>query len=262
MLNTLFNAVKEVLTGPNYLEWADNMEAYLQLNSQWSPMTKTKPSTSSDADKAKSWDDTNTHAMGSIKLCLTPSICTAVAAKTMVKQIWDYLKEMYGKPSIPTIYQDFRAAINLTIPTEANPITVLDQLESHFQQLITNKFDVPQHIQGMMLMSKLPLTMDTTIQVYMSGLTSDATTTALQKITLASVHNAIIMHWEQCQGWHQTRGNNNIRKISTVKRKGPDPTFHQQQYHPHPQQQSNQQHPQGQQQNRSGHNCGTRTGCG
>ena len=29
MLNTLFNAVKEVLTGPNYLKWADNMEAYL-----------------------------------------------------------------------------------------------------------------------------------------------------------------------------------------------------------------------------------------
>ena len=114
----------------------------------------------------------------------------------------------------------------------------------------------------MMLMPKLPPTMDVTIQVYTSGLMSDATTTALQKITLAGVRNAIIMHWEQRQGRHQTRGNNNIRKISTVKRKGPDPTFHQQQYHPHPQQQSNQQHPQGQQQNRSGCNHGTRAGCG
>ena len=133
MSNTLFNTVKEVLTGPNYLEWANNMEAYLQSNSQWSPMTKTKPSASSDADKAESWDDTNTRAMGSIKLHLTPSICTAIAAKTMAKQIWDYLKETYSKPGIPTVYQDFCTAINLTIPTEANPITALDQLESHFQ---------------------------------------------------------------------------------------------------------------------------------
>ena len=104
MLNTLFNVVKEVLTSPNYLEWADNMEAYLQSNGQWSPITKTKPSTSSDANKAESWDNTNTHAMGSIKLCLAPSIRTAIATKTTVKQIWDYLKEMYSKPGIPTVY--------------------------------------------------------------------------------------------------------------------------------------------------------------
>ena len=110
MSSTLFNAVKEVLTGPNYLKWADNMEAYLQSNGQWSPMTKTKPSASSDADKAESWDDTNTHAMGSIKLHLAPSIHTAIAAKTVAKQIWDYLKETYGKPGIPTVYQDFHTA--------------------------------------------------------------------------------------------------------------------------------------------------------
>ncbi|PIL36564.1 hypothetical protein GSI_00253 [Ganoderma sinense ZZ0214-1] len=241
-----------VLTGPNYLQWAPKMQAFLQTTGRWmQPMTKTCPTlvaTPSNQDKVDAWNEDDTAARGSIRLRVDDSIGTAIDSKTTAKQVWDYLKDTYGKPGIPVVYQDFRAAMGISIPSDPNPIPAMDKLHAHFQTLETNQFTVAEHIKGMSLLSKLPSAMDPIIQVYTSGLTATQTTPAVQLVTFDE---------EQRQGRHQQKPRDSANKISAVKCKTQDPTFRQQQQRPQGQQQHQQrpygqhhqqQRPQGQQQ--------------
>ncbi|KAI0702087.1 hypothetical protein C8Q76DRAFT_595716, partial [Earliella scabrosa] len=154
----------------------------------------------------------------------------------------------------------FRAALSLTIPGDANPIPALDKLDAHFQRLETNKFTVSEHVKGMILMAKLPASMDSMIQVYLSGLKPTQAKTAIETITIADVRQAAILQWEQRQGRHGGQ-RANANKLSAVRRKGPDPTFRQQQQRPQKpqQQQQQQQRPQGQQQQQQGRPRGGRS---
>ncbi|PIL28157.1 transporter [Ganoderma sinense ZZ0214-1] len=239
-----------VLTGPNYLQWAPKMQAFLQTTGRWmQPMTKTCPTlvaTPSNQDKVDAWNEDDTAARGSIRLRVDDSIGTAINSKTTAKQVWDYLKDTYGKPGIPVVYQDFCAAMGISIPSDSNPIPAMDKLRAHFQTLETNQFTVAEHIKGMILLSKLPSAMDPIIQVYTSGLTAMQTTPAVQLVTFDEVRNHVIMYWEQRQGRHQQKPRDSVNKISAVKRKPQDPTFRQQQQRPQGQQQ-HQQRPYGQQ---------------
>ncbi|PIL37759.1 hypothetical protein GSI_01453 [Ganoderma sinense ZZ0214-1] len=123
-----------VLTGPNYLQWAPKMQAFLQTTGRWmQPMTKTCPTlvaTPSNQDKADAWNEDDTAARGSIRLRVDDSIGTAIDSKTTAKQVWDYLKDTYGKPGIPVVYQDFRAAMGISIPSDSNPIPAMDKRAS------------------------------------------------------------------------------------------------------------------------------------
>ncbi|PIL32968.1 hypothetical protein GSI_05086 [Ganoderma sinense ZZ0214-1] len=224
-----------VLTGPNYLQWAPKMQAFLQTTGRWmQPMTKTCPTlvaTPSNQDKVDAWNEDDTAARGSIRLRVDDSIGTAIDSKTTAKQVWDYLKDTYGKPGIPVVYQDFRAAMGISIPSDPNPIPAMDKLHAHFQTLETNQFTVAEHIKGMILLSKLPSAMNPIIQVYTSGLTATQTTPAVQLVTFDE---------EQRQGRHQQKPRDSANKISAVKRKPQDPTFRQQQQRPQGQQQHQQ----------------------
>ncbi|PIL33227.1 hypothetical protein GSI_04677 [Ganoderma sinense ZZ0214-1] len=207
-----------VLTGPNYLQWAPKMQAFLQTTGHWmQPMTKTCPTlvaTPSNQDKVDAWNEDDTAARGSIRLRVDDSIGTAIDSKTTAKQVWDYLKDTYGKPGIPVVYQDFRAAMGISIPSDSNPIPAMDKLRTHFQTLETNQFTVAEHIKGMILLSKLPSAIDPIIQVYTSGLTATQTTPAVQLVTFDEVRNRVIMYWEQRQGCHQQKPRDSANKIT------------------------------------------------
>ena len=248
MSGALYNAVPNAFDGRNYLEWAQPMQSYLMAQGQWIVITGSRPTPTTDnADAVKDWDDADIKAQGNIRLRLAPSVISAVSSKTTAKEIWTHLESTYGKPGVPAVYQDFHAALSLSIPADSNPVPNLDKLEAHFQRLETNKFAVADHIKGMMLMAKLPSNMDPMIQLYIAGLKPSGTKTAIETITLAGVRQQIILHWEQRQG-RQGHPRANANKLSAVKRKGPDPSFRQQQQRPQGQQHQQQQRPQGQQQ--------------
>ena len=220
MSSALYQAVPNVLSGPNYLEWAQGMKSYLMAQAMWHVIITSQPAAA--ADDRKDWDAKNVQAIGILRLHITTSILSAVDTKDTAVAMWKHFQDNYGKPGIPIVYQDFRAAIALTVPSDSNPVPALDKLEAHFQRLETNKFDISEHVKGMMLMSKLPPSMDSTIQVYTSGLTDTATTPTIKLITLAGVRQAIIMHWEQRQGRHALR-NNATKIVEPGWGKGPTP---------------------------------------
>ena len=132
-----------VLVGDNYLEWAPKMKSYLMAQGQWVSISTSCPeATDSNGTEIKDWNDDNDRAIGNIILRLSSAIHQNLGDVDTAKKLWDKLAEEYGKPGIPVVYQDFRAAIGLTIPTDATPIPALDKLQAHFNRLDSNKFDV------------------------------------------------------------------------------------------------------------------------
>ena len=145
MSSALYSAVPNALTGPNYLEWAQAMQSYLMAQGQWNVIISSPPPA---ADAKAIWDDNDLRAQGNLRLRLAPSVISAVSSKTTAADVWNQLKDTYGKPGVPVVYQDFRDTLSLTIPGDANPIPALDKLEAYFQRLETNKFTVAEHVKA------------------------------------------------------------------------------------------------------------------
>ncbi|EJF55580.1 hypothetical protein DICSQDRAFT_73410, partial [Dichomitus squalens LYAD-421 SS1] len=165
------------------------------------------------------WLDADLKAQGNISLHLAPSVYSALSSQTTAKGIWDYLETTYGKSGVPAIYQDFRAALALTVLADSNPVPNLDKFEAYFHRLETNKFIVADHVKGMMLIAKLSSNMGLMIQLYITGLKPATSKTAIKAITLARIHQQVVLHWEQHQG-HQGQLCTSANKLSAVKRKG------------------------------------------
>ena len=121
MSSALYNAVTAALTGPNYLEWAQSMQSFLMAQGQWHVIV-TSPPAATEADALKAFQADDLRAQGYIRLRIAPTIITAIQTKTSAADMWTHLKDTYGKPGVPVIYQDFRAAVGLTIPADSNPI--------------------------------------------------------------------------------------------------------------------------------------------
>ena len=115
---TMSNALTQnvpVLVGDNYLEWAPKMKAYLMAQGQWASISTTCPeATDSNGNDIKDWNDNNDRATGNIILRLSSAIHQNLGDVDTAKELWDKLAEEYGKPGIPVVYQDFRAAIVTT----------------------------------------------------------------------------------------------------------------------------------------------------
>ena len=60
------------------------------------------------------------------------------------KDIWDDLGIQYFKPSITSVYMEFKALIDTNIPDGNHPAPAFMKLTAHFQCLKEFKFKVPR----------------------------------------------------------------------------------------------------------------------
>ncbi|KAF9218614.1 hypothetical protein BS17DRAFT_822682, partial [Gyrodon lividus] len=144
------------------------------------------------------WNHHNTQAIGNLHLRLTPNILVKVLSKTTTSSIWSSLKEEYGTPGIAATYVEFKAMLDMPIPSHEYP--------------------APAFIQEMILLMKLSSSMDT-----ITHLISQEPRT----LTSALIKKSATLAWEQ-HGTHHNKPQE-AQKLSAVKRKQPDPKFNQQQ---------------------------------
>jgi len=135
--------------------------------------------------------------------------------------LWESLKDSYGSPGVLSIYAEFKQAIETKIPDNTDPYLAVDKFTAHFGRLAENGVIIEDHLQGMMLLSKLPPSMEAIAQLMCQE--SD-----IKKITILVIRRAILMGWEQRSGSKgQTR--QNTQKLSAVKHGPNEPHFQQQQ---------------------------------
>jgi len=234
-MSSALNKMVPMFTGSNWQQWHTSMQAYLWAQGQWFVYLTTQPADSHD--DRNNWDDCTERALGNITLRLAPTIQVAITNLTMVKEVWDYLKKSFGAPSIGSAYAELSKLLSTTIPAGSHPALAITKMLSHFTYLKDAGFDFPAPVQTMIILCKLPPTMEVVAQI-LSQMSLDE----IKNLKPEGIVKAATLSFEQ-KG--TTRGGGKgpqANKLSAVKRKPADPKFAQQQ----------QQQPQRQQQQQQG----------
>jgi len=219
--------------------------------------TETVPNFSKVPENQKAidkWEDINNKGRGSIMLHLHPVIAEKYYAMELALEVWQSLEKEYGKPGIAAIYQEFRGAMETVIPGNSNPSLALDNIITRFSCMAASQYAIPDHLQVMIIISKLPPIMGPLVQAVCQ-------TDDIKSLILDKVRWAIILGWEQRSSArynHPSHQPQAARKLSAIQHSGPPPSFQQQQQQPQ-QEEQGQNHGQSNQNSQRGGWCG---GCG
>ena len=101
-----------VFDGSNFLEWAAQMQGYLQLKGWWCIVngTITCPVTGTVAADEVAWDNADEMAIGAIMLKLAYTLRTGMVTATSALT-WTALHTTFAHTGVSAVYQDFKAAI-------------------------------------------------------------------------------------------------------------------------------------------------------
>ncbi|KIM50036.1 hypothetical protein SCLCIDRAFT_1189589, partial [Scleroderma citrinum Foug A] len=172
-----------------------------------------------------SWDENNEKALGNITLHVSPSIQTAIADLATVKEVWEHLKENYGAPSIGSAYAKLSRLLTTTIPAGSHPAPAITKMLSHFAYLKDAGFKFPANMQVMIILCKLPPTMEVVAQIL-----SQTSPSEIKSLKPDGIVKVETLSFEQ-KGTSRGTGSKapQANKLSAVKCKQVDPKFAQQQ---------------------------------
>ncbi|KIK81893.1 hypothetical protein PAXRUDRAFT_154980 [Paxillus rubicundulus Ve08.2h10] len=219
------------LNSSNYLVWAPKMTNFLWTSGLNWVLRKTHPEEGeegSDQSKVGEWDNNNDCALGHILPKMDTHLSQQYQGYSTIKEVWDRLKSQFAKPSITSIYMEFKAMMDTSIPVGNHPAPAFAKMTAHFACLKEFKYELPNSMQVMIALTKLPQYMN--VVACLLNFDSD-------NLSVQSIECMATMAWQQ----HSSRRKPNeqsANKISTIKRKDADPQFSQQQ------QQQQQQQPQ------------------
>ena len=219
-MSSALDKMVPVFTGSNWQQWHTTMQAYLRAQGQWFVYTTAQP-----ADEHDLWDEHNEKALGNITLWVSLSIQTTISHLTMVKEVWDHLKENYSTPSIGNAYTKLSWLLSTTIPTGSHPAPAITKMLSHFAYLKDAGFEFPANVQAMVILCKLPPTMEVIAQIL-----SQTSPSKIKTLKPDGIINVVTLLFEQ-KGASCGSGSKapQANKLSTVKCKQADPKFAQQQ---------------------------------
>ena len=141
-----------VLDGTNYQQWAAQMQSYLMSQGQRKCVIKTAPGLiekEEEADEATgkeakvvtnqdvldAWEETNSKAVGNIRLCLHHTIGYQYNTEESTQALWQALAKKYGSPGIQRMYIEFKGTMEVRIPDNGDPFPTIDKLLTHFTRL-------------------------------------------------------------------------------------------------------------------------------
>jgi len=209
-----------VLNGPNYQTWEPLMRAYLQGNDVWfaivgdvivleypgktvtreladgtkeSMVVPNKDKTPNNVDEFKSWAKENYKALGKINLRLHKSIRYKYSSIEIAKNLWERLKDEFGKPGIAATYHEFKSALSTSLPGNTNPSTALNKLLGHFGRMANAECSIPEHLKCLIVLAKLPSTMDNLAQMICQA-------DDVSDLNIDKIQRQIQVAWEQRAG--------------------------------------------------------------
>ena len=128
----------------------------------------------------------------------------------------------------------FKELLDLHIPDLSHPSPAFSKVEMLFARLKSAGFEFNDKCQAMMLLAKLPPSMDVIAQMFTQAKDSSG---KAKDLSITEISKAAVLSWDQ---YHLTgKGRQSVRanKINAIKHKGQqNPSFQQQQKQPQGQQ--------------------------
>ena len=249
-MSSQLNSFVPVLDGTNYQQWASSMQSYLLSQGQWNcvkagatpPVVVTLTSDNPEVEDTKTgeeektkWLETADKALGNIRLRLHHNIYHQYEMINNPADLWRDLLNKYGSPGVTRALSEFKGFMETTIPNGQDPGPALKKIQSHFVNLKKMGWEVPIKVQGMIMLSKAPPSMEAVIQLFSQMLKNTGTKESnLQPERVAATMRR---SWEMNQRAGGGKSNQQqVNKISAVKPAQNSPPNFQQQQQPQQQQ--------------------------
>ena len=215
-----------VFDGNGWLLWCSQMRAYLMAQGQGAfitpgfsePSVNTAPAalganasaaeinTFNEANHVRAmqiaarneWHKLNDMTVGNIMLCLSPALQQGLHSHDNAAELWDALKNMFGKQTLPSVYEDFKEANSIWFNPNQNPTAQFDKLAAAFDCLahITvgeeddkHTLKIQEELQALIALAALPPKWETIIALITQNFD-------LADICLKAVCEAIINQYE------------------------------------------------------------------
>ena len=111
----------------------------------------------------------SSQAVGNMHLRLHHTISFKFQNLVWATELWHVLKDTYGQPGVAGVYMEFKAALETTIPNNADPSLAIDKILAHFGRMEEGKASVPSYVQAMILLAKIPPAMESLTQLFCQG---------------------------------------------------------------------------------------------
>ena len=137
--------------------------------------------------------------------------------------LWTHLEKHYRKPGIIATYLKFKAAMDIKISDNEDPLVAIDRMTAHFARCNASGLEVPDHFQGMLIMAKLPSAFNGLAQIFCQK-------EDVKSLDVSDICKTIGLAWEQRKGGRASLpSRNQAPKLSAVKCGPNEPPFKQQQ---------------------------------
>ena len=226
--------------GMNYLFWWPKMEMYLISTScMWiaNIPEPAKPTATSDHNVVSSyyikWQESNGKLTSPILQTLLEALFKKYKVHTAYADLIKAIQDNYAKPTIATIFADFKAILKMSLHNSGNPKPFIQQLKSLFFHLKNASYPIMDNIQALLLLTNVPPFLNTIMQIIVQ--TKDSCGKAKES-TFNEICATINMAWTTASlgGKGKQQEGQQANKISAVKCKAPQDHKFQQQQQPAP----------------------------
>ena len=166
------NSCVPVLTGANYVSWRPAIKAFLQSTGHTWVMEITKPdsidSESTNAQVAHyiGWTKAKDSIIGSVNMHLSDALRQCFESKVLAVELLKALDEEFATVGIAAANALFKELPNLHIPNLSHPSPAFSKAEILFMWLKAAGYEFNEKCQAMMLLAKLPPSMDVIAQMF------------------------------------------------------------------------------------------------
>ena len=118
--------------------------------------------------------------------------------KTAYANLIKAIQDDYMKPTIATIFANFKAILKTLLPNSGNPEPSIQRLKSLFAQMKNTSYPIADNIQALLLLAKIPPSLDTFTQIIAQTKDSSRKAKAppLTRSVLPSIWHGLLLPWE------------------------------------------------------------------
>ena len=175
-------------------------------------------SKSTDAQVAHyiGWTKVNDSIVGLVNLHLSDTLCQHFEGKVLAVELLKALDEEFTTVGIAAAYVLFKELLDLHIPDSSHPLPTFSKAEMLFAHLKSAGFEFNDKCQAMMLLAKLPPSMDVIAQMFTQAKDSSG---KAKDLSITEISKAAVLSWDQCHLTRKGKQSVQANKISAIKHK-------------------------------------------
>ena len=159
-----------VFTSANWAQWWPSMIAYIEAIGCGWVLDFPAPTLDPKADKEDhnfyiTWTKANSTIIGSIKLHFSDALKNKFLTHATASSLIMALKAEFSTPGISGTFVLFKELLDMKIAQSSHPMPSLNKISDLFAHLKSTRYEFPESIQAMLLLAKLPHSMDIVVQL-------------------------------------------------------------------------------------------------